>query len=93
MATVSGSLLMNSGVLRFVMEGEREGVTGELRAFAPDAAQSQQVIADTETETGTETGMLSRLKIPGKSGNQIEGDKDAMILTLRSELKQQKGII
>ena len=40
MATVSGSLLMNSGVLRFVMEGEREGVTGELRAFSPDAAQS-----------------------------------------------------
>ena len=36
---------------------EREGATGELRAFAPDAAQSQQVIADAETET--ETGMLS----------------------------------
>ena len=91
MATVSGSLLMNSGVLRFVMEGEREGVTGELRVFSPDAAQSQQVIADAEIEK--ETGMLSRLRIPGKSGNQIEGDKDAMILTLRSELKQQKGKI
>ena len=86
MATVSGSLLLKSGVLRFVMEGERQGATGELRDFSPDAAQSPRVIGDAEAETDTDP-----LQASGKSGDQADRAKDAMILSLRNELKQQKG--
>ena len=92
MATVSGSLLLKSGVLRFVMEGERHGVTEELRAFSPDAAQPLGVVGDAETEKAGETGIKTDpLKASGKSGEQVDGAKDALISILRNELKQQKG--
>lgn len=87
MAAVSGSLLMNSGVLRFVMKGER--VAGRLPYFSPDAPQSRGGSA--QIETLAETNLLDTIEATGLLGKEVESGKDALIAALRNQLKQQDG--